>query len=625
MIIKNYLLLSALLCCGTMVSVAQKTEPIFEISAGNVVNNTAFLIQSSTGELITGNAFKLMAIDPETKALLWENKDFLGLNEEDISVIEGTPFIKIERQKTISIGNNKNTYIIQARDGKVVYDSKDAGIKVRNTMIIPELAGLLVESVKDGFLTVSLIDFEQAKEIWSVPLAKEKSGGIGIGALKRAVKSFTNSAFNISPIVDANGSLLLVNKKEIFNINNAGTLAWKKEFDENIDDAYISSDGNALFIGYKKYIDKLNTANGNSLINEPIKMKDALNGITPMGADYIVYNEAGVNIMDANGNMKWKKDASIGNINQVKFTENGILAIEGTEKDTKFVWLDFNGKDLWDEKVDGGLVLAEPTAKGVMYVTKERANILTYEKGKDVWNKDIKIKGIPFFGMDEANKIVYAYAKDDIHSFNFNDVSYKLVAKDVELKRFKEEEEVATLDIRNNGALIVVSSNQAVAAAQTTDGKVLYNENFKEIGSSRKKLMKFAGAAMAVGGSLGALNSISKGNLKLAQSTDKYGNTINNSYTVRSKSGAGEATSGAGSALYSAARGRYLASQSTKDNLYILSQMAEGNGMLVWSKVTGAITKKITFTDITPQYVVDESTDRLYVVVGNVIKAYSLK
>jgi hypothetical protein len=615
---KSIILLFTFLCATIVQLKSQKTEPIYEISAGSVVNNTSFLIQASTGELITGNALKLMAIDPEKKTLIWENKDFLGLNEDDISVIDGTPFIKIERQKTISIGNNKNTYIIQASDGKVVYDSKDAGIKVRNTMIIPQLGGLLVESVKDGFLTVSLIDFAQAKEIWSVPLAKEKSGGIGIGALKRAVKSFTNSAFNITPIVDANGNLLLVNKKEIFAISNAGTLAWKKEFDDNIDDAYISNDGKALFIGYKKYIDKLNTTDGNSLIKEAIKMKDALNGITPMGNDYIVYNEAGVNIMDANGNMKWKKDASVGNITQVKYTDAGILAIEGDDKGTKFIWLDFNGKDIWDEKVDGGLVLAEPTAKGVMYVTKERANILTYEKGKDVWNKDIKIKGIPFFGMDNANKIVYAYAKDDLHAFNFNDVTYKLVAKDVELKKFKEEEESAIVDVRNNGALVVVSSNQAVTAVQTTDGKVLYNESFKEIGSSRKKLMKFAGAAMAVAGSAGAVSSISKGNFNLTQ-------TAPNTYTVNSKSGVGESASATGSDLYRAAKARFLASQSTKDNLYILSQMPEGNGMLVWSKVTGAISKKITFSDITPQYVVDESADRLYVVVGNTIKVYDLK
>jgi hypothetical protein len=111
-------------------TVAQKTEPLFEITAGNFITQTKFLIQASTGELITGNDMKLFAIDPVSKAVIWENKDFMGLEDDDISVIDGTPFIKIERQKAIAIGKNKNTFIIQARDGKVVYDSKEEGIKV---------------------------------------------------------------------------------------------------------------------------------------------------------------------------------------------------------------------------------------------------------------------------------------------------------------------------------------------------------------------------------------------------------------------------------------------------------------------------------------------------------------
>ena len=598
--------------------VAQKTEPIFEISAGNAVSNTKFLMQASTGELITATPLKLIAIDPDTKAVIWENKEFLNLNEDDVTILDGTPFIKIERKKMLAIGNSKNTYIIQARDGKVVYDSKDEGIKVRNTMIIPELGGLLVESVKDGFLTVGLIDFSAAKEIWSVPLAKEKTGGIGLGAMRRAMKSYTNSAFNVTPKVDASGNLVLVNKKEIFCINKAGALAWKKEFDDNVDDAYLSTDKKALFIGYKKYIDKLNTADGNSQIKEAIKMKDALNGIEPMGNDYIVYNEKGINIMDASGNMKWKKDATVGNITQVKYTSAGILAVEGDEKDTKLIWVDLNGKDLWDQKIDGGLVFAEPTSKGVMYVTSERANILTFEKGKDVWNRDIKIKGVPFFGQDDKNKILYAFAKEKLHSFNFNDVSYKLVAEGIDLKKFKPEEEAATVDVRDGGNKVVISTNQDVAAVNVADGKIMYNNSFKEIGSSKKRLMKFAGAALSVAGGVMDAKAISKGNFTATQ-------TGANTVTIESNSVGGGLASNAGGDLYNAAKKRYLATQATKDNLYILSQMEEGNGLLVWNKDSGTITKKITFNDITPQFVVDESTDRLYVVVGNVIKAYSLK
>jgi hypothetical protein len=599
---------------------AQKTEPIFEISAGNVVMTPQFLIQASSGELITSNEIKLMAIDPESKSVVWENKDFLGLEEDDISVIDGTPFIKIERQKMLAIGSNKKTYIIRAKDGKVVYDSKEEGIKVRNTLIVKELNGMLLEVVKDGFLSVSFVGFAAGKELWTVPLVKEKTGGIGIGALKRAVKSHYNSAFNIDPIVDASGNLVLVNKKEVFCISLDGKLAWKKEYDDNVDDAYLGSDGKSLFIGYKKYIDKLNTENGNSLLKEPIKMRDELNGLLPVGNDYIVYNEAGINLMDAEGNMKWKKDTKLGNITQVKYTPNGILAIEAVKDDeTVFFWVDNNGRNTWDEKVKGGLILAEPTDKGVMYVTTERANVLTYEKGKDVWDKDIKLKGVPNFGMDEENKTLYAYAKDKIHAFNFKDNTYKLVAEDIELKKFDDEKERAELDIRKSGSLLVLSSGQSVVGIQTADGKVNYNNYFKDIGHTKKAWMKVAGIAAGVGaaylGAKGLYNAGSGAVTGDASKTNKGVKQFNVS----------EGLDNAGYDTYVAAQKRYIATQATKDNLYILSQMPEGNGLMVWNKDKGEAVKKITFSDITPIYVVDEASDRLYVLVNGKLKAYDLK
>jgi hypothetical protein len=615
---------AATLACTAMPTHAQSTTPAFEVKVGSFVNKAKFLLQAATGELITANDLNLMAIDPVSKTVIWENNDFIGLEENDLQVIEGTPFIKIERQKTLALAKNKNTYIIQASNGKIIYDSKEEGIKVRSTLLLPELNGLLMESVKEEMLTLSFIDFASATQKWSVPLLKEKTGGFGLGALKRAIKSHFNSAFKIAPTVDANGSLIVVYKKEIFCINNAGSLAWKKEYENNVDDAYISTDKKALFIGYKKYIDKINTADGASLLGNPIKMRDELNGIKPMGNDYIVFNEAGINVMDANGKMKWAKDTKLGNIKDVRFTANGILAIQPVDEDESVLhWVDLNGKEIWDEELKGAITMAEPTAKGVMYVTNERSNILTYEKGKDVWDKDIKMKGIPNFGVDEQNRILYAYANEKLHAFSFKDMSYRLVAQDLELKKFDEEEEQLKFDFRNNGAIVVISSNQNVLAVQIADGKINYNNYFKDIGHSRKTFFKVLGTAAAVYGAgqqIGGLGNMPGGMQSLLSegNASSFNNAANNYAS-------GAQLNAAGNALYEAASKRFMASQTTKSNLYILSEMTEGNGLLVWSKEKGEITKKIFFSDVTPTYVVDESDDRLYVMVGNTLTGYDLK
>lgn len=600
---------------------AQKTEPIFEIRAGNAITNTKFLIQSGTGELITGTDTKLMAIDAVKQNVIWENTQFLGLDEEEIDVLDGTPYIKIERQKTLSLGANKNTYLLQARDGKVVYDSKDEGIKVRHTQVMPQLGGILLEYVKGGQFGVAFVDFGQGKELWSVELGKDKTGFIS-QAMGRAKGGI--SAFKTAPIVDAQQNLILVYRTDIVAVSRTGAIAWKKQYSQPVEDAYLSKDGQSVFVGYRIYIDKLNTQTGSSLLKEPIKMRDELNGILPMGDDYIVYNEAGINIMDANGNMKWEKDTKLGKITAVRFNANGILAVQNIKnEETTLFWVNLSGKKIWDNYSKGGFIMAEPTEKGIMYVTTERANVLTYEKGRDVWDKDIKIKGIPNFGIDGANKTVYAYSNEKVHAFNFNDVSYRLLSDKLEFKKFDDEKEAVTLEVRDQGKLLLVYTQQNVAALQTADGKVVYNQFFKEIGYTKKKWMRAAAVGMSIGGA--ALNVAGQVNI-----TQGLGTALTTGNTSKLETGihqynAGSDINMAGNLLYAEASKRYALTIATKDRLYVLSQMSEGNGLLVLDKDHGQTLKQIYFSDITPQYVVDEAADRVYVVIGNVIKAFDLK
>jgi hypothetical protein len=146
---------------------------------------------------------------------------------------------------------------------------------------------------------------------------------------------------------------------------------------------------------------------------------------------------------------------------------------------------------------------------------------------------------------------------------------------------------VVTLDVRNNGALVLISANQNVAAVQTADGKLQYNNHFKDIGSTRKKLMRLAGTAMAVAGAVSQVSGMTnmmKGTGTMITSKGADAGQLEkgaNQYV------GGVVANEAGNALYDAASKRYLASQATKDNLDILSEMPEGNGLLMWSKDKG--------------------------------------
>lgn len=210
-----------------------------------------------------------------------------------------------------------------------------------------------------------------------------------------------------------------------------------------------------------------------------------------------------------------------------------------------------------------------------------------------------------------------------MHAFNFTDVTYRLVAEDLAFKKFNAEEETLTFDCRKNGATVIISANQNVASFQSADGKINYNNYFKDIGNTKKKLLKIASVAVQAYGAGKAI----QGGVNMNQGFANALTTGNTSQFVAGydQRNQGESLNQLGTDMYNEASKRYLASQATKDNLYILSEMPEGNGLMVWNKEKGEATKKILFPDTSPIFVVDEATDRVYVLVRDVLKAYDLK
>ena len=76
--------------------------------------------------------------------------------------------------------------------------------------------------------------------------------------------------------------------------------------------------------------------------------------------------------------------------------------------------------------------------------------------------------------------------------------------------------------------------------------------------------------------------------------------------------------------MMNVANKRHLATQQTKDRIYILSKLEEGTGLAVWDKDGGKELKRIIFNDINPKYIVDEAENMLYVMIDNSIKVYNL-
>ena len=601
---------------------AQKTNPDFTVDVGGFINQAKFLKQSDIGMLVISTPTGLIGIDPRTKQKAWETKEVRNIEESEFKLIDGTQYIMVEFQKELSLAKNKTVAIFDSYTGKMAYNSRDEDIKVQNTRIVPELKGIFIEGVKESQNFIGFLDFATSNVTWTKSFGKVKTGGIGIGALKRAVKSHLESVFNVEPVVDAAGNFIFSNKEMVYCVEGkTGKELWNKEFKDNITDFILTTDKKDLFVVYDDKMEKVAAASGTAAYDKPVKLDGKVNGFMPIenGANVIMHSD-GFNILEANGKFRWKKDASIGNISQVWPIADGYIALEQEEKGGKVFKVSSEGKKIWDEKLGDPIFTVQPINNGVIYITTEKANILNYEKGKDVWKKDIKIKGNPAFGTDPAKKMVYVYSNKTLSAFNFGDGTYKEIVEELKLNDYDDDKELARIEPR--GDKLFVQTNQNVALINA-DNSISYNKYFAEAGLSRsgRRLLSTLGDVAAVAGTGYAVAGLGK------PQDWQIKNAGPNTYEITSKQmemGGDIATSG--TALYDFAQTRHFATQSTKNTVYILSKWEEGKGLVVFDKDSGKEIKRIVFNDKTPKYIVDEADYKVYVLVdGKELRAYSLK
>lgn len=600
---------------------AQETTPEWSVKTGEMFSNAIFLQQSDAGMLIVSTAGSLIGIDPAQKTKKWELSEIKGVTEDQFQVLTGTQYIMVEYQKSMSIGKNKTVIIVDSYTGIIAYNSKDDDIKVRNTRIMPALKGILIEGVKDSRYFIGFLDFAKSTVTWTKDFGKVKTGGFGIGALKRAVKSYTESIFKAEPLVDPNGKLLFSNDEILYCVNGqTGATEWESTFKDDVTAFLFSEDKKQLFVVYDDKLELVDGGTGKPVYEKPLKPGGKINDIQALGNANIIMHEDGFNIMEANGKFRWKKDASSGNTSSVWPVNDGFIALEQTEKGGKITKVSMEGKELWDESLGDPIFTVLPISNGVIYITTEKANILSYEKGKDVWKKDIKIKGTPAFGIDRAKKLVYVYSNDVLSVFNLGDGTYKEIVPELKLKDYDDEKELAVIEPRSGG--IFLHTNQNIAFIKD-DGQVLYNKYFKEAGLSKgaRGLLKALGTVTSVAGTTYGLAGIGKPQDWEVQQTGA------NTYQVDSKQmRTGSAVAEGGSAVFQAAQARFFATKSAKNTVYVLSKWDAGNGLIISEKDNGNEIKRIVLNDKTPQYVVDEADFMLYVIVdGKELRAYDIK
>lgn len=431
-------------------------------------------------------------------------------------------------------------------------------------------------------------------------------------------------------MVDKNDNLIIIDKNIVLCLKSSdGSEVWKKEFKEKIEDGLLTYDRSSLFVSYDNRIDLLKTESGTSAYGEKLlKLKGLCNGLAPYDEkSYILKHSEGVNIIDAvTGELRWSKESSLDNINDVRITAHGILAINNTEKETKFYLINKEGKRVWKFELSTPAVIIEPTEKGILYFTEFRANLVEYEKGKELWKRDIKIRKRPSFGFDNERNRLLVFSDDKLNSFSLADGNMTVLTEALPLKDYDEDRELATIEARKNGYFISSLQNTALV---DFDGKVIFNRNFREAGLSKgmRALIKTAGVIATGYSAYAGLQS-----LRARNAVDANGKPIANHIVIDMDENTTAYKKSVGAAagaevLFAMARQRFNATKSTKDAIFILTKFEDSgvNGLVKVDKESGKDMVKIPFGDKDPAYIVDEAENKLYVIIKDkFVQGYDL-
>ncbi|MBO9202007.1 MULTISPECIES: outer membrane protein assembly factor BamB family protein [Niastella] len=585
-----------------------QVQPEFEFQLGTTVTKIKWMQQTNTGSLVAATDLSLAGIDPKTKKITWEIKELGSASEDKFENISGTPYFMVETAKSLGLGKPQ-TSIIEAETGKIIFNSNDADMKISGKRPLYHLGALLIEGTRNKRSFIALLDFATGKERWSKDIGAAKSG---LGALLN-----TRSIFTVPPMVDKNKNLVIIDKNNVICLNGTdGSDVWKKEFKEKIEDAMLTYDRSKLFVTYENRVDLLATETGVSAYGEKLlKLNGKCNGLAPYDKkSYIIKHSEGVNIIDAEtGQLRWQKESSLDNINDIRLTEHGILAINNEEKATKFYLVNNEGKKVWKFELSSPAVIIEPTEKGILYFTESRANLVEYEKGKELWKRDIKIRKRPAFGFDDARNRLLVYSDDKLNAFSLADGNMTVLTESLPLKDYDEERELATIEVRKSGYFINSLQNTSLV---DFEGKVIFNHNYREAGLSKgvRALMKGAAVAATVYSGVKTLQSV-----RVRPATDEKGNLVNEIYVDENTSTYKSAVAGndAAGALFAMASQRFNATKATKDAIFILTKFEESgiNGLVKIDKDSGKDLVKIPFGDKDPAYIVDEAENKLYVVI----------
>ncbi len=613
---------SALFFAMLFVVTAYSQNKLWDVDLKEALYEVGWIKQSNEGFIIASGAKGLLAMNNENGETVWHNKEFKAVDKNSFMTIDGLPIIYFEYAPVVG---KVRGILMNSSNGEVLFDTKDDGYRIKDFTLIPDQGIILFELLKDNERNLMSFSLKTWKKEWIAVVGESK------GLLNKYSKV---SYIDHGPFFTNENNLVIGIKDEIYAINlNNGEITWKFKADKKINALVFSEANNSLYVGVKKSnkLKVLNPNSGEDITPGKLKLKGTLVDVrADKDENLILVETEGFNIIDLKtNNFKWKKSFKIDFLEEVIPTEKGYIAVGKNEKEGSVALVDMEGDKLWQSKIKGYSYYVTPTANGVLYISTERSNILDFEKGKDVWDRDVKFKAIPAVTYDKKEDKVILFENKKAYKFDLTTGQIDLFAEDVVLDNVKKKTPLLAEYIENAGYLL--NTDQHVSLLSPS-GKIIYTKYFEpasDLGGFKNAAqlgLMIAGVDFDIEGSLDnikMLSSLSNGAYRTSSDqTDGTSetNVVGGLYL--------ETTDGNMAPVIEITKTRYSNSKSIKSHKFIVTKVKdETEGIKHFidkvNKVTGEVDVQIELMDKTPDYVIDEVENVVLVNENNhLISAY---
>ncbi|NJO00942.1 MAG: PQQ-binding-like beta-propeller repeat protein [Bacteroidia bacterium] len=593
-------------------------EKLWEKDLRDVLYNVSWIEQSNDGVIIAAGDKGLAGVDNYSGEIRWHNPELKAVNRNSFYLVEGLPVFHVQYQP---LAGKTRSLLIESSSGKILFDSKDEQMEIGKYSILPQISGILFEAKQASQNKLLLFDYAKGEVKWMSDQ----------GASPGLVKSVVNKAKNLTgflafpPVVIDNTKLLVAEDKKVSLLDaSQGKVLWSQEFKDKLKAVVYSPVGQRIYAGVKNRLQIMESATGQDITDSKMKLGGELITVFPNSDNKIVVvDAASFNILDpATNQFIWKKSVEVDGLYDVIEVDNHYYAVGSEEKSSVIAKVDKNSERIWKAKLDGYAYYVQPIATGVFYLSSEKSNILQYETGDKIWKKDIKFSAIPAVNVDDKSQEVVFFEGEKLHKFSLKNGNLEALNESIAFKKTKDA--VFQLEIRPSGYFIF--ANQHLAFVDK-GGKLAYTSYYEPVATT-EGLTQIAemgvyattGVDLDIQGSLesiAALKSLSQGAYRSggdqsegsSQSTLIAGLYANNV------------------PVFEVSKKRYFNSREAKDHFYVLSKSeTEGNQILRIQKEPGKADKKISLTDKTPSYVVDEVDDVVFVSEKNhLLTAYKMK